>query len=165
MIQHRGREDRPQEAGNQLSAARFYTLIPANHRGREKRRGKRSSRRRRKRRKRRKWKQRRRGRETGEEGRERRRRRKGRAEEGGEKWAGWAQGGWGGEAGGQNGKGQGEPVCRPFSAHRSITSWVFWTLSPMVLTPDFTSNRFFVGMTVEYFFLQKKKSKHIYASH
>ena len=29
-------------------------------------------------------------------------------------------------------------------------------LSPMVLTPDFTSNRFLVGMTVEYFFLKKK---------
>ena len=30
-------------------------------------------------------------------------------------------------------------------------------LSPVVLTPDFTSNRFLVGMTVEYFFLKKKK--------
>lgn len=38
----------------------------------------------------------------------------------------------------------------------------FSGLSPVVLTPDFTSNRFLVGMTVEYFFLKKKKNPSIF---
>lgn len=38
MIQHRG--ERRQATGGRLSAARFHALIPANHRGGRKERGK-----------------------------------------------------------------------------------------------------------------------------